>query len=388
MAATEHHAMRTWALACITLMRGWLGRVSGGLLGILGMLGGLFPAGQARAVDLPTDRAELLYHQYNGGGVKATGPALLVRKRMLDQVAVTGTYYVDAVSNASIDVVTAASPFTERRTEVGLNADYVWRNAQITVSTSSSREPDYTSRRLGLDVAQEVFGGMSTVSMGFTRGTDEVFKHKEPTFAAQARNWQYRLGASLILTPRWLTSINAEAQADEGFLGSPYRVAYVFGAAVAERVPTTRTGRAIKWRLVGDLGHRDAMQLGLRYARDTWGIQGTTLDLAYSRYLSDALLADVSVRYHRQQHAIFYSNNAEADTRYVSRNRQLSSFRDTSIGAKLAYTIKKVPGQYDVTLNGAIERVQYRFAEFTDIRTGQLYRYDANVMQVFLSTNF
>ena len=52
---------------------------------------------------------------FNGGGVAASGPALLVRKSIADTVSLTGTLYVDMVSNASIDVVTTASPFRETR---------------------------------------------------------------------------------------------------------------------------------------------------------------------------------------------------------------------------------------------------------------------------------
>jgi hypothetical protein len=79
----------------------------------VGLLGGLLAGHSARAVDLPEDRAEALVHVYNGGGVTAAGPAFLVRKNIADRVSLTGSYYLDAVSNASIDVVTTASPFRD-----------------------------------------------------------------------------------------------------------------------------------------------------------------------------------------------------------------------------------------------------------------------------------
>ncbi len=379
MAAIEH--TRAWGAALVLWLRQALG-----LLGSL--IGALSASGGARAVDLGPDQAELLYHHHDGGGLKAYGPAVLLRKSVMDKVALTGSVYVDAVSNASIDVVTSASPFSERRTEYGLNADYAYRDVLLTVSANVSKEPDYLARRFGLDVAQDVFGGMSTISMGFTRGTDDVAKHGEPSFAAQAQHWQYRVGGSLILTPRWIVSANAEALADEGYLGSPYRVAYVFGAAVPERVPGTRSARAIKLRLAGDLGSRDAIQLGYRQFWDTWGIRATTLDVGYSRYLGDDWLVDVTLRRHSQDKASFFSDNAQADTRYVSRNRQLGTLTDLGVGGKVAYTLHKVPGQYDVTLHGAYEYVQYRFKDFTDLRTGQAYQYNASVLQVFVSTRF
>src|SRR5664280_664005 len=356
------------------------------LLALLGtLLGGFLATNTARAVDLPEDKAETLYHVYSGGGVTAQGPAVLVRKSLFDKVSLSGTAYVDSVSNASIDVVTTASKFHETRVEYGLSADYVYRDSQITVSGLTSREPDYTANTGNVDVSQEVFGGMTTVALGFTRGDDTVLKHNSPEFHDYAKHWQYRLGATQILTPRWLMSANVEALADSGFLGSPYRVARVFGAAVPESNPRTKSGRAVKFRLIGDLGNRDAMHVEYRYYRDTWGVQAHTAELGYSRYFSESWLADTFLRGYTQRHAVFYSDNAPAQTQYVSRNRQLSTFTDVGIGAKLSWTVRKIPGRYDIKLNGTYEFTHFKFNDFTDSRTGNPYAYNASVVQVYVS---
>ncbi|HET9024863.1 MAG TPA: hypothetical protein VFN64_09840, partial [Burkholderiaceae bacterium] len=62
---------------------------------VLGGLGGLLGTGHAQAADLPEDRAELMYHLYDGGGVRASGPALLVRKSVLSKVSLSAVYYAD-----------------------------------------------------------------------------------------------------------------------------------------------------------------------------------------------------------------------------------------------------------------------------------------------------
>jgi Protein of unknown function (DUF3570) len=353
-----------------------------------GLLGGLFAATSARAVDLPEDRAEALFHSYSGGGVTANGPALLVRKKIMDKVSLSGTYYVDSVSNASIDVVTTASKYKETRNEYGLSADYAYRDSLITISGSHSKEPDYIANSASLDVSQEVFGGMTTVSLGFTRGSDDVGKHNAPEFKDTATHWQYRLGVSQILSTRWIASANFEVLADDGFLASPYRVARVFGAAVPERDPRTRSSRAAKFRLIGDLGSRDAMHAEYRYFWDTWGIKAHTAELGYSRYFGDKWLADSFLRYYTQDHALFYSDNAQTETTYVSRNRQLSTFDSVGLGGKLAYTWRKVPGKYEVKFNGALEYVKFKFDDFTDLRTGSLYSFNATVLQMFVSATF
>ncbi len=352
------------------------------------LMGGVMATGGVRAVELAEDSAEALYHSYSGGGVNATGPALLVRKQLLDKVSLSASYYVDAVSNASIDVVTTASPYSESRNEYGVGAEYVYRDSKITLSALRSSEPDYIANTLGLDISQETFGGMTTVSLGFSRATDEIGKKNAPEFADTAAHWQYRVGVTQILTPRWIMSANAEAIAEEGFLGSPYRVARVFGATVAERTPRTRSQRAVKLRLMGDLGSRDAVHVDYRYFWDTWDIKAQTAELGYSRYVADEWLIDTTLRFYRQDHALFYSDNATAETTYISRNRQLSTFNSTGIGAKVTYDLGRVTGNMALKLHGAYEYTRFKFSDFTDLRNGELYDYNSNVLQVYLTAKF
>ncbi|HTT09592.1 MAG TPA: DUF3570 domain-containing protein [Burkholderiaceae bacterium] len=357
---------------------------------MLGALAGLLAAGTARAAELPEDRADVMYHYYDGGGTRASGPAVLVRKSIADKVSLSGSYYLDMVSNASIDVVTTASPYKESRHEEILGLDYVYRDATITLSGSNSSEPDYIAKSFGIDVAQEVFGGLTTISMGYTRGWDKVGKKGEGFFD-NARHWHYRLGASQILTPHVLVSANFEAISDDGFLGSPYRVARELSGYVPENVPRTRTSRALKLSAIDDLGTiaHDTLRAQYRYFWDTWDIRSSTLELGYSRYFgSDVWLGDAYLRYYTQSDALFYSDDASELRTYVTRNRQLSAFKSYGLGTRVAYTAKRVPGQYEIKLNGALERTRFNFSDFTDVRTGSLYSYDATIVQMFVSATF
>jgi hypothetical protein len=341
-----------------------------------------------QAATLPEDRADAMFHVYDGGGVEAIGPALLVRKSLLDKISLSASYYVDAVSNASIDVVTTASPYDERRTETGVGLDYAVRDALISVSATRSKEPDYIAEGTNFDVSQETFGGMTTVNLGFSRAVDQVGQRGTPGFFDSAKHWRYRLGVTQILTPRWIASLNLEAMSDEGFLGSPYRAARVFGAAVPERNPRTRNARAVKVRSLYDVGSRTSVRGELRYFWDTWDITAVTAEAGLSRHVNETWLGDAYLRYHTQGKALFYSNNATSETLFVSRNRQLSTFKSVGLGAKLSYYAGRFGGRWDVRVNGAVERTRFDFSDFTDIRTGQPYQYDANVLQLFLSATF
>ena len=354
---------------------------------IAGAVGGALSPAPAAALALPEDTAEALYHLYDGGGVTAQGPALLVRKSLFDKVSLSGSYYVDMVSNASIDVVTTASPFKETRKEFSGSVDYAYRDALVTLAYSNSDEPDYKAQGLSMDASQEVFGNMTTIKLGFTRGKDDVGKKGEGFFD-YAKHWRYRLGVTQILTPRWLASLNLEAVSDEGYLGSPYRAARVFGAAVPERNPRTRSSRAIKLGTIAEVRPRTSVHAEYRYYYDTWDIKAHTLEIGASGYAGESFLIEGYVRYYKQSAALFYSDNALAETLYVSRNRQLGAFHDIGPGVRVTYVYKQVPGKYEIKGHLNYEYVQFKFSDFTDVRTGQLYHYNAHVLQLLVTGTF
>ena len=52
-----------------------------------GLLGSALAGSATQGATLPENKAEALYHLYDGGGVTAQGPALLVRKSLADKVS-------------------------------------------------------------------------------------------------------------------------------------------------------------------------------------------------------------------------------------------------------------------------------------------------------------
>ncbi len=390
MAATEattlgHRLLQAWH------------RVGGALRAVLGGLlasHAAVPVHTAQAATLPEERSEALLHHYDGGGVKASGPAFLVRKSLADKVSLSAQYYVDAVSNASVDVVTTASPFRETRTAASVGADWLVRDAVLSLSLDRSREPDYEADTWSANVTQEVFGGMSTVSLGYSRAQDNVGT-KTQGFFDYARHWQYRAGLTQILTPRWLASLNVEAVSDEGYLASPYRAARVFGAAVPERLPRTRSSRAVKLRSVSDLGEgasRTALRVEYRYFWDNWDITGHTFELGAARRFGPDWLVDASLRHYSQSAALFFADNAQRETRYVSRNRQLGTFSSQGLNLQATWT---APPQFSawgashgLRATLGVEFKRFDFKDYTDLRTGAAYSHNAHVLQATVSATF
>jgi hypothetical protein len=356
--------------------------------GLVGVAGGLLAAEAADAADLPEDSADLMYHSYIGGGVNAHGPALLARKSVGDDFSFNASYFVDTVSNASIDVITTASPYHEQRVETGVGGTYVRRDSLISVGATRSKEPDYSADSASIDVSQDLLGGMTTLKLGYTRGWDTVMKHGDPGFSQPAEHWMYRLGVTQIVTARWLATLNLEADSDAGYLGSPYRAARVFGADVPEVDPSTRTSRAVLLRGVGAIGEASSVRADFRYYWDTWGVRARTVEGAFGQHLGERWIVEGNARYYSQNRALFYSDDFSTAMTYMSRNRQLSTFYDAALGAKASYSAYKVPGVLEVTLNGSIQRMHFHYDDFTDLKTGQLYSFDATLYEVFVSATF
>jgi Protein of unknown function (DUF3570) len=139
---------------------------------------------------------------------------------------------------------------------------------------------------------------------------------------------------------------------------------------------------------VGDLGRRDAVRGSYRYFWDNWQVKAHTLEAGYSRYVGESFLLDGFLRHYKQDKASFYSDDAQAQNLYVTRNRQLGSYDGNTLGGKVTYSWRKVPGQYEIKFNGALELLNYRYSDYTDLRTGRPYKLNAHVLQLYVTASY
>jgi hypothetical protein len=355
----------------------------------------------AHAAVLPDDRADVLYHRYDGGGVTIDGPSLLVRKKFAEKYSVTANYYVDMVSSASIDVVTTASPYTEERTQVSLGADVLNGRTQYTVAFSNSDETDYTANTAAFDVSQDLFGDLTTLSFGYSRGWDEVRKRDDPEFSEPVDRSTWRIGLSQILTPKLMVGMNWELVSDEGFLNNPYRsVRYldpgsVLGYAYQPEVyPNTRVSNALAVSARYFLPYRAALAGNYRWFTDTWGIDASTVTLGYTHPWGERWIFELTYRWYTQGAADFYSDlfpNANAQN-FLARDKELSTFTSNMVGLGATYELPfAMPFIKRSSVSFFFDRFQFDYDDFRDVRAGgtpgtePLYGFGANVFRLFVS---
>ena len=190
-----------------------------GLIGLILLLA----LSTSQAGVLPDDRADVLYHLYDGGGVTIDGPSVLVRKKAGKSLSFVGNYYVDMISSASIDVITTASPYKEERTQWSLGMDYLRGNTTMSVAYVSSKESDFDATTYAFSVSEDMFGDLTTLSLSYSYGDDVVGRSDNDDFAEDNTRQTYAVGLTQILTRNLITSLNFETITDEGFLNNPYR---------------------------------------------------------------------------------------------------------------------------------------------------------------------
>jgi hypothetical protein len=362
---------------------------------------------------LPEDRADVMYHRYDGGGVTIDGPSVLVRKKVGEKFAATANYYVDMVSSASVDVLLTASPYTERREQKSLAMDFQQGKSTYSLGYINSEESDYEADTTFFSISQDMFGDLTTVTLGYKRGWNDIFRNvkqadgskiRDAGFAQQSDIRSYSLGVSQVLTRNMILAVNYEVITDEGFLNSPYRlVRFRDGSPTGfsfepEVYPNTHTSNALSGRVKYFLSWRAAIDANYRFYTDTWGIQANSLELGYTQPTGPWIF-DGKIRYYKQDAADFYSDLFPRSrfSNFRARDKELSTFQSYSaaLGASYEFKFARLPWIQKSTANVRYTHLFIDYDDFRDAtRTGSpagnepLYQLDADVIQAFISIWF
>jgi len=359
------------------------------------------------AAVLPEDRADALYHSYNGGGAEISGPSLLVRKKFNENLSASVNHYVDNVSSASIDVITTASPYAEKRTQNSLSFDYLNEKTLMSAGYTQSDESDFEASTFSFNISQDFFGDLSTISMGYAQGDNTVRNNTDPNFVKDVLAQNYRLSLSQVITKDFLISIALETMTDEGFLNNPYRsvrykvddpsvpLGYLYQPEI---YPETRTSHAFALRGRYFLAHRAALHGGYRFFTDTWGINAHTFELGYTLPYKEDYIFELSYRFYDQTKADFYSDlfNHKDEFIFMARDKEMSTFTTRTLGLGVSYVFNKNGAGFIKrgSLNLNYDFILFDYADFRDLTVvttpGEepLYNFNAGVIRLFASIWF
>ncbi len=357
---------------------------------------------QVKAAVLPQDRSDVMYHHYSGDGVTIDGPSILLRKKVGNSVSLSANYFVDTVSGASIDVRATASPYVEERTETTLGGDFLHNKTLVSMSYTNSSENDFEANSAYIGISQDFFGDLTTLSMNYAKGWDEVGRRGDESFAEEADRHVYGLGLTQVLTKNLIVGLSAEHISDQGYLNNPYRsVRFVdtnsprgFGFTT-EVYPDTRTSNAVSLNANYYLPYRAALYADFRWYNDTWGISASNGKLGYIHTIGDEWIIDVYTRFYSQDKADFYQDLfARPDEfNFMARDKEMSTHSNWSVGMSIAYEwrfsaaamIKKSSIQFEY------DYMNFDYDDFRDVTAegpvGEepLFGFTANVIKVYAS---
>ena len=364
---------------------------------------------------LPDNRADIFYSKYSGGGIDITGYSATARAKITENFAVEANYFIDKVSGASIDVLSQASVIKDTRKQKTGTVEYLHDKTTYTASYSTSVERDYISDTAAFSLSQDLFGDLTTITLGFANTHNKVGENNgtaevpEVAWLGHALTRSYSGGVSQIITRNFIAGLNLQVITDAGYLANPYRSirfldptspkGYSLGSQV---YPDTHTSTAVQVQGKYYLPYRAAITAQYRYYSDTWGVVGNTLELDYTHPIRNKWIFEGRVRYYKQNAASFYSDLFPfADSQnFTARDQNLAAQDNYTVGAKVTYAF--LPDGWKLFKRGTVtfdaSRIHFNYLDFRNIKyfgvpqyspgDEPLYNFNASVFQVFVSVYF
>jgi hypothetical protein len=247
--------------------------------------------------------------------------------------SIGGSYLVDAVSAASVDIVSTASGHWVERRHVGSgSASFKAGIAEVALSGGFSREPDYLSLGGGGVISLELADKNVMPFVGGSYGHDLVGRTGDPADAWQELNKvSLKAGVTFVVNRSTIASLSFDEILERGYLAKPYRylpvvapgmaaeipagasidlVKSVNEYSVGENVPTERNRSAV----AGRLAYRSASATfrgDQRVYHDNWGLWASTTDLHEYVDVGSRVLVWPHVRAHFQRGVVFWRRIVE-----------------------------------------------------------------------------
>ena len=302
-------------------------------LGLVALLG----ARSAHAEPAAPEAVATLRIYADDDHVTVVSPSARVVARVGARTQVTTELTADALSAASVDVVTAASPTAivhEQRLDLGVTA--VRERAPGTtlgLGARASHEFDYDAVRALASARTEVGQRSTTLELRYQAGHDIATATRAPAFRRTRDSHQLMVLVGQLLGPRTVLDVIGEVALARGYHASPYRRVALEGGGgplprlVAERTPTGRTSAAFATRLRHALTRALFASALYCVCVDDWAMASHTLTVELVHQRGPRWRLGAFVRGYVQGAAAFYAARYDEATGTPARRT-----RDRTLG--------------------------------------------------------
>jgi hypothetical protein len=318
-----------------------------------------------------------------------------------------GSYLVDVVSAASVDIVsTASGHWVETRHAATLGGGYKPSTVGANVTGAVSREPDYLSLTAGGSLAFELADKTANPTIGYAYSHDTAGRSNTPFSVFSETLVRHSLNGSLelILDPLTLVSLSVDAIFEVGDQTKPYRLLPMFapsiaptvdrGASVqivnalrlpgrvAENTPLTRNRFALSGRVAQRLTGSTFI-LSERFYTDDWGLKASSTDLRFVIDVSRRVFIWTHLRGHFQSGVSFWKRAYAANftpgdpqrglPKWRTGDREMSPLSAGTFGAGLRWNFGSTnPTAWSFVAQADMLLTAYSDALFIQNREGYL----------------
>lgn len=318
-----------------------------------------------------------------------------------------GTYLVDAISAASVDIVSTASRhWREVRQAGSIGASFAPKDVGVHASGAISREPDYASLAGGARLTWDFADKSHTLLVGYAHDHDtigrsgtsfDVFSHTLDVNTFDA-------GVTLTLNRATVLSLVSDLTLEKGDQSKPYRYIPMFSESVApgigkgasidvvnanrlperplEHLPESRERYALTLRL----GHRfdhGTLRLDERLYTDSWNLHASTTEIRYYADVSRRLTLWPRLRVNAQTPTYFWkrayvsaidAGGASSIPRYRTGDRELGPLATVAlgVGSSFAFGASNRPSAWALVLQLDGIRTQFLDDLYVTSRTAGL----------------
>lgn len=333
--------------------------------------------GQAEAARLAT---EAHVSVFDDGAVRVIAPRVGVRWDGGGAGRFEVRAHVDALSGATVamkgDLTTSATRFVEERRDLALDWDSPDGEKGGGVTMAGSDERDFRSLALAARGHAEgwqrrlraIAAAGGTLEQIWLPGERDAWRPLHSAFV--------EIGASLILTPRWVLAFSGLARrhgcdAAVGCAASPYRAVALQRAdgdrtSARERHPATRLRGAATATLSFAPRHGAGLHAALSTSGDDWNVRGVGAEVAAALDVTAVgLRARLSGHFARHSRAAFFRDvdraTAAAIPAYRSADRRLGGMSTSALALDLAQLLPLLPaiGVMQVVLHLSAQRTGY-----------------------------
>ena len=269
---------------------------------------------------------------------------------------------VDAVSSASVDVVSAATArWDETRVEAGVRAAIDGPlDTAASVAFVRSDENDWTSNSVQLLLARDLAGKSARLEAGYGLTRNQIGRADDPVFARDLDAHTGEVGVRQLWSERTQLLASYTFQLASGYQASPYRLVTTADGAFSfpESHPDRRIRHGLTVGAVRALGERAGWTTTYRLYRDDWGVQSHTVTSAIAYEASERWDLRARGRLYYQGAADFYREEYASPARYMTADRELGRFADAAASVRTAWHA----GPFVV--DAGCEGIYYRFFDF------------------------